>query len=93
MLVGRQAQSEFRSMLYWLRGRQRAVWIPSYNEDFVTSRAALNGALNLDIQKIGMGYAGSGAIIPGRNVIRVSSAGRVRRARTPPRRPAGPRRP
>lgn len=72
MRHGRQAQSEFRSMLYWLRGRQRAVWIPSYNEDFVTSRAALNGALNLDIQKIGMSYAGSGEIIPGRDVIRVN---------------------
>lgn len=72
MRHGRQAQSEFRSMLYWLRGRQRAVWIPSYNEDFVTSRAAANGALNLDIQKIGMSYAGQGAIIPGRDVIRVN---------------------
>lgn len=72
MRHGRQAQSEFRSMLYWLRGRQRAVWIPSYNEDFVTSRSAANGALNLDIQKIGMSYAGQGAIIPGRDVIRVN---------------------
>ena len=70
MLVGRQAQSEFRSMLYWLRGRQRAVWLPSFNEDFVTSRASALASLNLDIQKIGLAYAGG--LIPGRDVVRVN---------------------
>lgn len=70
MLVGRQAQAEFRSMLYWLRGRQRAVWLPSFNEDIVTSRASANASTNLDIQKIGIAYAGG--VIPGRDVVRVN---------------------
>lgn len=76
MLVGRQAQSEFRSMLYWLRGRQRAVWLPSFNEDIVTSRASALASVNLDIQKIGIAYAGG--VIPGRDVVRVNGVtGRI----------------
>ena len=76
MLVGRQAQSEFRSMLYWLRGRQRAVWLPSFNEDIVTSRASALASTNLDIQKIGITYAGG--VIPGRDVVRVNGTpGRI----------------
>lgn len=70
MVVGREAQSEFRSMLYWLRGRQRALWLPSFNEDIVTSRASALASTNLDIQKIGMAYAGG--VIPGRDVVRVN---------------------
>ena len=76
MLVGRQAQSEFRSMLYWLRGRQRAVWLPSFNEDIVTSRASALASTSLDIQKIGIAYAGG--VIPGRDVVRVNGVtGRI----------------
>lgn len=70
MRHGRQQQAEFRSMLYWFRGRQRAVWLPSFNEDVVTSRASALASLNLDVQKIGMAYAGG--VIPGRDVVRVN---------------------
>lgn len=74
--VGRQAQAEFRSFLYWLRGRQKALWLPSFNQDFVTSRASAPAATNLDIQKIGITYAGG--VIPGRDVILVNGIpGRV----------------
>ena len=66
---GRQAQSEFRSFLYWLRGRQRAMWLPSFNQDFVTSRASLLASVSLDIEKIGITYAGG--VIPGRDAILV----------------------
>lgn len=69
MRVGRQAQAEFRSMLYWLNGRQKAVWLPSFNHDIIASRASTLGSTNLDVQKIGIAYAGG--VIPGREVIRI----------------------
>lgn len=65
---GRQAQAEFREFLYWLRGRQRALWLPSFNQDFVVSRNSALASTNLDIEKIGYAYAGGGEIIPGRDV-------------------------
>jgi len=71
MIVGREAQSAFRSMLYWMRGRQRAVWLPTYNDDVTLSRPAVVGAVNLDINKIGMGYVGG--VKPGREKIRFGS--------------------
>lgn len=66
---GRQEQAEFRAFLYWLRGRQRALWLPSFNQDFVTSRASLLASISLDIQKIGIAYAGG--VIPGRDAFLV----------------------
>lgn len=71
LLVGRQAQAEFRSMLYWLRGRQRSVWLPTFNEDVVTSRDQAAASLNLDVWKIGYEYAGGP--IAGRDLIRIGS--------------------
>lgn len=66
---GRQAQAEFRDFLYWMRGRQRAMWLPSFNEDIVLSRNSALASTNLDIKKIGYSYAGGGAVIPGRDVV------------------------
>lgn len=71
LLVGRQAQAEFRSMLYWLRGRQRSVWLPTFNEDVVASRDQAAASLNLDVWKIGYEYAGGP--IAGRDLIRIGS--------------------
>lgn len=67
--TGRKEQSEFREFLYWMRGRQRALWLPSFNEDFVAARNSALASTNLDIQKIGYAYAGSGEIVPGRDVV------------------------
>lgn len=74
--VGRQEQAEFRSFLYWMRGRQKAMWLPSFNQDFVTSRASALASVSLDIQKIGITYAGG--VIDGRDVILVDGTpGRI----------------
>jgi hypothetical protein len=70
MRHGRQQQAAFRSMLYWLRGRQRALWLPSFNEDIVASRASVITSTNLDVQKIGIAYAGG--VVPGRDVVRIN---------------------
>lgn len=69
---GRQAQAEFRAFLYWLRGRQRSLWLPSFNQDFVTARSSALASTNLDIQKIGYTYAGSGQVIPGRDRVLIN---------------------
>lgn len=62
---GRQQHHELRQLLYRLRGRQKAVWLPSFNEDVTLARplAALNNAIN--IQQIGYGL--TGGVQPGRN--------------------------
>jgi hypothetical protein len=63
---GREAQMAFRSFLYTLRGRQRKVWLPTFNEDVVVAEHALAGAVRFDIDNIGMAYVGAGSPIPGR---------------------------
>lgn len=69
---GRQAQAEFRAFLYWLRGRQRSLWLPSFNQDFVTARSSNLASTNLDIQKVGYTYAGGGQPIPGRDRVLIN---------------------
>lgn len=66
-ITGREAQTTFRSMLYWLRGRQRSLWMPSFNDDIFISRPVAIGAHAADIEQIGLGYVGGGAI-PGRSL-------------------------
>lgn len=70
MIRGREAHAQFRSFLYWLRGRQKALWVPSFNEDLVVARPSAMASTNLDVQKIGMAYAGG--VVPGRDVIIVN---------------------
>ena len=70
MRHGRQAQAEFRSMLYWLRGRQRAVLLPTFNEDVVTARDAAAGAVNLNIRRIGISYTG---VVAGRDLVKIGN--------------------
>lgn len=62
---GRQQQAELRDFLYWLRGRARALWVPTFNDDVRVSRNAALGANRLDIDNIG--YAYTGGAVDGRN--------------------------
>lgn len=55
---GRQQHHELRQALYRLNGRQKAVWMPSFNKDVVLTRNLGAASANLDIQKIGYGYLG-----------------------------------
>ncbi len=78
LLRGRENQAVFKALLHGLGGRRRAVWLPSFNEDVQASRAAVESAEHLDIWAIGMGYAGGGQTIPGRDVLFISgNAARV----------------
>jgi hypothetical protein len=78
MVQGREANAEFRSLLYWLRGRQRALWLPSFNDDIITTDLTLEAAVNLDVEHIGYGYSGGGEVIDGRDVVIVNGVpGRI----------------
>lgn len=63
---GRQAQARFRSLLYWLRGRQRSIYLPSFNDDLLLTKPAAAGARSVTIEQAGIGYVGQGSPIPGR---------------------------
>ncbi len=63
---GREAQARFRSMLYWLRGRQRSIYLPSFNDDLLLTKPAAAGARSVTIEQAGIGYVGQGSPIPGR---------------------------
>ncbi len=55
---GRQERYELRQLLYRLNGRQKAVWLPSFNED-VKLTAALTAVQNyVHVSKIGYAYTG-----------------------------------
>ena len=67
MCVGRQEHFEMREFLYYLRGRARSVWIPTFNDDLKLARSSAAGSSLLDIDKIG--YAYTGGSVAGRNVV------------------------
>lgn len=55
---GRQERYELRQLLYRLNGRQKALWLPSFNDD-VKLTAALGAAQNyIHVQQIGYAYTG-----------------------------------
>lgn len=58
MCNGRAQQHDIRKLLYYLRGRARAVWMPTFNEDVTVARVAALGASIVDIEKIGYAYTG-----------------------------------
>lgn len=70
MLKGRAEHWAFRQMLYRLGGRQGAIWVPTYNQDFVLSRSRLAADAFLDIRKIGYDY--TGGVVGGRNHVLIA---------------------
>lgn len=64
-ISGRAAQAAFRRFLYTLRGRQRKVWLPTFNDDLFLAAPADKTAI-VSIEKCGMSYVGGGSPIPGR---------------------------
>lgn len=68
MIRGRAEHATFRQFLYRLRGQQGAIWVPSFNQDFVLSQPAGVADAALTIRKIGYGLTG-GAISGRRHVL------------------------
>jgi hypothetical protein len=68
-LAGRSAQGAFRSLLYGLNGRQKALWVPTHAEDLTLAATVTDVATTLDVEAIG--YTRFGKSMPGRRDIRI----------------------
>ncbi len=53
-MVGAAARATFRSILYALKGKQGALWVPSFQYDIIIEADISGGATLLTIQNIGM---------------------------------------
>lgn len=69
-LQGVAEHTALRSLLYWLRGRQRACWLPTHAQDLVLAATASGGAIT--VQRCG--YARWGVGRAGRQDIRMELA-------------------
>lgn len=67
--VGREQQAQFRSLLYFLRGRLKSVWVPTFNQDLVLVRNAIPTDVSLAFRNVGYVRFGQGA--PGKRDIRI----------------------
>jgi hypothetical protein len=62
---GREEHHLLRQTFYRLKGRQKAFWMPSFNEDITLARPLLVGQSQLSIEQIG--YRALGGVIAGRD--------------------------
>ena len=51
--AGREALLELRTMLYWLRGKARSIWLPTFMADMTVSAATATGGSNLTVKNAG----------------------------------------
>ena len=70
--VGRQEAHDLRQLLSHLRGRARAMWIPTFMQDFTLDSDVANGATTLAVKNVG--YTDSGARAAGKQDIRIQLA-------------------
>lgn len=68
-IVGRQKTHQLRQFLSYLRGRARAVWVPTFMADFSIDADVANGATFVAVKNVG--YTDSGALAAGREHIRI----------------------
>jgi len=52
-LDGRTARATFRSLLYALKGRQGALWVPTYQQDLLVAALIASNATNIDVEWFG----------------------------------------
>ncbi|HLD65150.1 MAG TPA: hypothetical protein VJA19_03815 [Pseudomonas sp.] len=67
--LGRAEQATYRSLLYALRGRQKALWLPTHANDLTLVDAVTPSATTFDIAAIG--YTRFASARPGRRDIRL----------------------
>ncbi len=70
--AGREEHSALRGLLYWLRGRQRAAWLPTFADDLQMVATAGAGAATMDVAFCG--YTQFGRLMMGRQDIRIELA-------------------
>ena len=67
--LGRTERAAYRALLYYLRGRQRAVWVPTHADDLTLIDAVGATTTTLDIAHIG--YTRFGQARAGRRDLRI----------------------
>lgn len=55
---GKEARYALRSLLYGLNGRQKTVWVPTFNDDFTLATAAVAGQTTVNVFEMGLAYTG-----------------------------------
>lgn len=58
LLVGRKAKAEFKAFLYRRNGRQKPLWLPTYNEDFRLAMPAAADQAFIEVERCGFTYTG-----------------------------------
>lgn len=66
---GRQQHHELRQLFYRLHGQQKAVWMPTFNDDIILARDLTAISNRLSVLQIG--YALTGGAQPGRNRVMI----------------------
>ena len=66
---GRDERHRYRAFLYWLAGRRRALWVPSWADDLTLVAPVTATALDIDITACD--YSQNGFDRPGRRDIRI----------------------
>ncbi|WP_418647223.1 hypothetical protein ACNQFN_18685 [Thauera butanivorans] len=69
---GRADRAAWRSLLYWLRGRQRALWVPTHADDLTLIGIAPETSSTIDVAYLG--YTRFGQAHSGRRDIRIELA-------------------
>lgn len=67
--MGRAERAWLRSLLYYLRGRQRAVWVPTHADDLTVVAPTTDTSLTIDVANVG--YSRFGQQRVGRRDIRI----------------------
>ncbi|MDH1211146.1 hypothetical protein N5C38_08765 [Pseudomonas chengduensis] len=67
--LGREARALVRSFIYGMRGRQKAVWVPSHMHDLTLVATVSAVATTMDVENIGYTRFSNGK--PGRRDIRI----------------------
>lgn len=71
-VVGRQKAHDFRQLLMSLRGSAKAMWIPTFMDDFTLTANVTAGDVALSVKNVG--YTSSAARLPGHEDIRIQLA-------------------
>lgn len=67
--MGRAARARYRSLLYTLRGRQRAAWVPTHADDLTLVDTVSGSQTTIDVSNVG--YSRFGQARAGRRDIRI----------------------
>ena len=62
VMFGAQERGQYRGLLYWLAGRFRAMWVPTYAEDLRLVAESTGLSSTIDVENVGYSIHGTGQI-------------------------------